>query len=57
MSWGHLLFTVGMQAYILIGIAHEERDLVTHFGPAYEDYRRKVGMLLPGIGRRRSAAS
>jgi protein-S-isoprenylcysteine O-methyltransferase Ste14 len=57
MSWGHLLFTVGMQAYILIGIAHEERDLVMHFGPAYEDYRRKVGMLLPGIGRRRSAAS
>ena len=41
MSWGHLLFTIGMQTYILIGIAHEERDLVAHFGPAYEDYRRK----------------
>lgn len=57
MSWGHLLFTVGMQAYIPIGIAHEERDLVAHFGPPYDDYRQKVGMLLPGIGRRRSAAS
>jgi len=34
-----------MQLYILIGIAHEERDLVAHFGPAYDDYRGRVGML------------
>ena len=49
----HLLFAAGMTAYILVGIAHEERDLVNHFGPAYDDYRSRVGMLLPGIGRRR----
>lgn len=52
----HLLFAAGMQIYILVGIAHEERDLVAHFGPAYDDYRAKVGMLIPGIGRRRPAA-
>lgn len=41
-----------MTLYILVGIAHEERDPVAHFGASYEDYRRRVGMLIPGIGRR-----
>ncbi len=49
----HLLFAAGMTVYILVGIAHEERDLVNHFGPAYDDYRSRVGMLVPGIGRRK----
>ena len=49
----HLLFAAGMTAYILVGIIHEERDLVTHFGPAYDDYRSRVGMLVPGLGRRK----
>ena len=52
MTVSHLLFASGMTAYILVGIAHEERDLVAHFGRSYEDYRRRVGMLIPGIGRR-----
>ena len=52
MSIGHLLFVIGMQVYILIGIAHEERDLRAHFGSAYDDYSARVGKLLPGIGRR-----
>jgi len=56
MSASHLLFVVGMQVYILIGIAHEERDLVAYFGPDYETYRTRVGMLIPGIGRRKPAA-
>ncbi len=51
LTMSHLLFAAGMTVYILIGIAHEERDLVTYFGRSYEDYRRRVGMLLPGIGR------
>jgi protein-S-isoprenylcysteine O-methyltransferase Ste14 len=45
--------SAGLTLYILIGIAHEERDLVSHSGPSYDDYRRRVGMLLPGLGRRR----
>jgi len=52
MTASHLLLAAGMTLYILIGIAHEERDLVAHFGPAYDDYRKRVGMLIPGIGRR-----
>lgn len=52
MTLGHALFAGGMTLYILVGIAHEERDLVAHFGRSYEDYRRRVGMLIPGIGRR-----
>jgi protein-S-isoprenylcysteine O-methyltransferase Ste14 len=53
MTTSHLVLAAGLTLYILIGIAHEERDLVSHFGAPYEDYRKRVGMLLPGIGRRR----
>ena len=54
LTLSHALFAGGMTLYILIGIAHEERDLVRHFGPAYDDYRSRVGMLIPGTGRRRT---
>lgn len=53
MTWGHLLLSVGMTVYILIGIAHEERDLVGVFGDTYVEYRARVGMLVPGLGRSR----
>ena len=52
MTASHLLLAAGMTLYILVGIAHEERDLAAHFGPAYDDYRKRVGMLIPGVGRR-----
>jgi protein-S-isoprenylcysteine O-methyltransferase Ste14 len=51
MSYGHLLLAVGMSVYILIAIRHEERDLIDVFGSDYEDYRRRVGMLTPWVGR------
>lgn len=51
MSAGHLLLAAGMTAYILIAIRYEERDLVALFGASYEDYRRRVGMLVPRTGR------
>lgn len=51
MTYGHLLLAVGMSLYILIAIRHEERDLVALFGRDYEDYRGRVGMLVPRIGR------
>lgn len=53
MSYGHLVVAAGLTLYILIGIMHEERDLVRMFGRDYEEYRANVGMLLPGIGWRR----
>jgi protein-S-isoprenylcysteine O-methyltransferase Ste14 len=51
MSWGHLLLAVGMTIYILIAIGHEERDLIAMFGDEYRAYRRRVGMLVPGLGK------
>jgi methanethiol S-methyltransferase len=37
-----------MTIYVLIAIHYEEKDLVGLFGQDYEDYRRKVGKLVPG---------
>lgn len=56
MSYGHLLLAVGMSIYMLIAISYEEKDLIGFFGREYEEYRSRVGMLIPGIGRRRPPA-
>ena len=47
MSLGHLLFAVAFSVYILIGLYFEERDLSRSLGKEYEEYRRRVPMLLP----------
>ena len=54
MSQGHLFFSTGMTLYILIGVYYEERDLKKHLGEVYVAYTRRVGMLIPGVGRNRS---
>jgi methanethiol S-methyltransferase len=53
MNAGHLLLALGMSVYMLIAIEYEERDLVRLFGDDYEAYRRRVGKLMPGVGRSR----
>lgn len=55
MSVGHLLFAAVTSAYILIALQLEERDLVREHGAAYEAYRKRVPMLIPGIPREREA--
>ncbi len=55
MTVGHLLFAVVTTVYILIAIKIEERDLVGWFGQTYEDYRRKVPMLVPFLKGMQSA--
>jgi protein-S-isoprenylcysteine O-methyltransferase Ste14 len=52
MTAGHLLLAAGMSVYILVALHYEERDLVGLFGADYENYRGRVGMLLPRFGRR-----
>lgn len=49
MTVGHLLFAATMTSYILVAIRLEERDLVRSLGQSYEDYRRRVPMLVPGL--------
>ncbi len=47
------MFAIATTAYILLAIQFEERDLITEHGKSYEDYRRKVPMLIPGLKPRR----
>ena len=50
MTTGHLVFALGMSAYILIGVYHEEQDLVRAFGERYLRYRQEAGRFLPRFG-------
>lgn len=49
-SWSVLAYvlTGGVVWHILVRPA-EEADLARRFGPAYEDYRRRVGLWLPRL--------
>jgi len=49
MTAAHLVFALATTAYILIAIQFEERDLTAAHGPAYENYRKEVPMLVPGL--------
>lgn len=52
MTVGHLLYALGLSAYILIGVYHEEKDLIKAFGERYLDYRRQTASFFPGFKRK-----
>jgi protein-S-isoprenylcysteine O-methyltransferase Ste14 len=47
MTVGHLLFATGMSVYILIGVYHEEKDLVRAFGDRYQHYISSTAKFFP----------
>jgi len=51
MSVGHLVLSIGLSTYIVVGTHIEERDLVRLFGDRYRRYRERVPMLFPRPGR------
>ena len=55
MTLDHLLFAAGSTIYVLIGVYFEERSLLRHLGPVYEDYRTRVGTIVPTFGGRRTS--
>jgi protein-S-isoprenylcysteine O-methyltransferase Ste14 len=55
MTTGHLLFAGMTTIYILIGLQFEEHDLKIAIGPDYEDYSRRVPMLIPCIKKRNNS--
>jgi protein-S-isoprenylcysteine O-methyltransferase Ste14 len=44
-----LALCLGVTVYIFLGAWLEERKLLVDFGQAYENYRRKTGMIIPGV--------
>ena len=55
MTITHLMMSVAMTLYIFMGLYLEEKDLVATLGQEYEDYRKRVRMILP-VPKRSNAA-
>ena len=47
MSMTHLLLSAPLTVYVLLSLKYEEKDLVTTLGKSYEDYQRRVRMIIP----------
>ncbi|MCX6076705.1 MAG: NnrU family protein [Campylobacterales bacterium] len=47
MSYGHLLLSVGLTIYVLIGLYYEEKSLIKTFGEEYKKYMNTTPMLIP----------
>jgi methanethiol S-methyltransferase len=52
MTAGHLFFAIAMTIYILIGIHHEEKDLVNTHGDSYKRYVKQTPKIIPFVKRK-----
>lgn len=49
MTLGHLVFSLGMSVYVLVGIYFEEKSLVKLIGSDYVEYQKRTSKVIPGI--------
>ena len=49
MTTGHLVFSIGMSVYVLIGIHFEEKGLEKSIGQTYVDYQQRTSKVIPKI--------
>jgi methanethiol S-methyltransferase len=54
MTLDHLLFAVGSTLYVWVGVFFEERSLQRQWGTEYEEYRERVGTIVPTFASWRS---
>jgi protein-S-isoprenylcysteine O-methyltransferase Ste14 len=48
MTVGHLIFSIATTIYIVVAVKFlEEKDLRNYIGKEYEEYQKKVPMLIP----------
>jgi protein-S-isoprenylcysteine O-methyltransferase Ste14 len=51
MTFGHLLLSLGMSAYIVIGVRFEERALARELGAVYESYQARTPRFFPKLSK------
>jgi protein-S-isoprenylcysteine O-methyltransferase Ste14 len=49
MTLGHLVFSLSMSVYVLVGMYFEERSLVKLIGSDYVEYQKRTSKVIPGI--------
>ncbi len=49
MTLGHLVFSLGMTVYVLMGIYFEEKALAKSIGSVYVEYQKRTSKIIPGI--------
>jgi len=47
MTMAHLVFSLLMTTYVMIGIFLEEKDMIRNFGDTYRNYKKQVPKLIP----------
>lgn len=49
MTVGHLVFSIGMSLYVLVGIHFEEKSLAKDIGQSYQDYQQRTSKVIPKV--------